>query len=83
MARLTYARLDKLMRNAGFESLAVENRGRRYQHPESGAGLTLPEMPGNDTVLPRHLLAIRAILDAFGHAEPIELTHAFRAVQVS
>ena len=82
MAQFTYARLDRVMRKAGFERIILDPEARRYSHPLSGAAITLPEMPGTDAVLPRHLMAVHVVLGNFGHQDPPELERALRGLRV-
>lgn len=51
----------------------VVEKNRIYLHKETGASIILPDFPADDEVLPRHLLAVQAVLNAFGIAPPPEL----------
>jgi hypothetical protein len=76
MAAMTYGRLDKVLRSLGFTVTILQDGGRTaraYQHPESGAGITLPKFPDEQEVQAGHLVVVRAILDGFGIPEPLEL----------
>jgi hypothetical protein len=79
VTELTYGRLEQLMRSLGFSVHLLEGEARGYQH-ESGARLTLPNLPEQETVLPRHLMAVRTILEAFGIPEPAELAQPTQRV---
>ncbi len=71
MAEVTYDRLDKVLRSLGFAFRGVQDRNKVYRHEETGALVVFPECPPEDLVLPRHLLAVRGILDAYGIADPL------------
>jgi hypothetical protein len=45
---------------------------RVFEHQESGAFMVFPIMPDSDTVLPRHLAAVRVTLDANGLPAPTD-----------
>ena len=72
MKELTYLRLDKILRSLGFASHPLDGNGRGYQHAATGARVTLPTMQNNEKVLPHHMVAVRAILNAFAIPEPDE-----------
>ena len=40
----------------------------------TGALVVFPEFPPDDVVLPRHLLAVKSILRAYGIADPVGFT---------
>jgi hypothetical protein len=44
-----------------------------YKHEPTGALVVIPDLPQDDAVLPHHLVAVRAILDAYGIADPTVL----------
>jgi hypothetical protein len=72
MSEVTYERLDQVLRGLGFSIRPAEQPvpSRWYEHERSGALIALPALPETDPVLPRHLLAARSILDAYGIANP-------------
>ena len=71
MLEVTYRRLDEVLRSLGFSFHGVEQQNRVYHHKETGALVVFPEFPPEDPVLPRHLLTVRSILDAYGIADPL------------
>jgi hypothetical protein len=72
MAELTYGRLDEMLRAMGFSAHVLEEKARVYLEEQTGALIALPLFPQDKEVLPRHLLAVRSILDAYGMADPTE-----------
>jgi hypothetical protein len=71
MTRLTYGRLDEVLRSLGFSARVIADpRAKLYEHRETGALVALPIIPDGENVLPRHLVAVRAVLDAYGIQEP-------------
>ncbi len=80
MSELTYDELEQMLRSLGFSVHLLDEHIRGYQHDASGARLTLPNLPGQEKVLPRHVMAVRTVLDAFGFPEPEEFAgHVPRA----
>ena len=74
MAEVTYARLDRALRSLGFSFRVSEDpKANIYEHRATGALLALPVLPDGDPVQPRHLAAVRAILDAYGISDPTKL----------
>jgi hypothetical protein len=73
MTEVTYGRLEGALRSLGFSLRAVEEKNKVYRHEGTGALVVLPEFPPDDPVIPRHLLAVRAILQAYGIANPTDL----------
>jgi hypothetical protein len=73
-SRVTYRRLDEILRSLGFAFLLFEERTRVYKHEPTGALVVIPDLPQDDTVLPHHLVAVRAILDAYAIADSTVLT---------
>jgi hypothetical protein len=69
---VTYGQLDKVLRSLGFSRrlLTKDPPAVRYEHPETGALITLPPSPADDKVLDYHLVAVRTTLDNYGIAEP-------------
>jgi hypothetical protein len=74
MNGVTYRALDKVLRSLGFTCrvLRQEPAARWYEHPETGAIVSLPLLPEDEEVFPNHLAAVRATLDMYGIAEPLE-----------
>jgi hypothetical protein len=72
MTEVTYSRLEGVLRSLGFSLRAVEEKNKVYHHEGTGAFIVLPEMPPDDPVLSRHLLAVRSILQAYGIADPTD-----------
>jgi len=70
--KLTYGKLDKVLRSLGFSSRLVQGRppARHYEHPETGAFITVPPLPKSDPGMGHHLVAVRVTLDNFGIADP-------------
>jgi hypothetical protein len=51
----------------------VVEKNKVYLHEESGALIVFPEFPASDPVLPYHLGAVRAVLQAYEIADPLDL----------
>lgn len=74
MPEVTYGRLDQVLRSLGFSVRTLAGpKAKVYEHKESGALIALPILPDGATVLPRHLVAVHAILDAYGITDPTDL----------
>jgi hypothetical protein len=73
MAKVTYERLEETLRSYGFSLRGIYEKNKVFSHEETGALVVYPEFPLDEEVLPRHLLAVRAILNAYGIADPMEL----------
>jgi len=73
MAEMTYAQLDKALASVGFTVgvVTTKKKLRVYEHPETGARLTLAFRPDDQTVLPHHLAAIQGTLKVYGIADPL------------
>jgi hypothetical protein len=69
MTQLTYGQLKQVLCSLGFSVHALKGGALGYQH-ESGARLIFPNLPDQDKVMPRHLVAVRVVLEAFGIDEP-------------
>lgn len=71
-ADVTYGQLDKALRSLGFSCRVVQEEppALHYEHPETGAFLTVPPFPENDRVWEHHLVTARVMLDEFGIADP-------------
>jgi hypothetical protein len=72
MQKVTYRRLDEVLRSLGFSAREPEPGTRLYTHEKTGAPIVLPVLPDQDEVLPRHLMGVRMTLEAFGIADPPE-----------
>ena len=72
MTKVTYSRLEEVLRSLGFSLRAVEEKNKVYCHEGTGALIVLPELPPEEPVLPRHLLAVRSILQAYAIADPMD-----------
>jgi hypothetical protein len=72
MPKVTYRRLDEVLRSLGFSVHEPEQGTRLYKHAGSGALIVLPVLPDQEEVLPRHLVGVRMTLEAFGVADPPE-----------
>jgi hypothetical protein len=72
MSEVTYGRLEEALRALGFACRGVQEKNKVYRHEETGALVVFPEFPAAEAVLPRHLVAVRAILEAYGIADPLE-----------
>lgn len=72
---VTYARLDKVLRQMGFSSHVVlgDVKTRVYKHQGTGALIAIAYLPESDAVLPLHLNAVRATLNEYAIANPLEL----------
>ena len=70
MTNVTYNQLEEALRSLGFALRAVKEKNKVYNHEGTGALIVIPEFPPGDPVLPRHLLAVRSILQAYGIADP-------------
>jgi predicted RNA binding protein YcfA (HicA-like mRNA interferase family) len=74
MTQVTYSRLEEVLRSLGFALRAVEEKNKVYRHEATGALVVIPEFRPGESVLPRHLLAVRSILQAYGIADPTDFT---------
>ena len=74
MTKVTYSRLEEVLRSLGFSLRAVKEKNKVYHHEGTGALVVFPEFPPDDPVLPCHLLAARSILQAYGIADPADFT---------
>jgi hypothetical protein len=74
MSEVTYGRLDEVLRSLDFSvRVTVDPKAKVYEHKKTGALVALPICPDSEKVLPRHLVAVRAILDAYGITDPTDL----------
>jgi hypothetical protein len=77
MVEVTYERLDKVLRARGFSVRLLKHHeppARVYEHAATGALIPLPLFPDSDEVLPRHLDAVRVVLDNYGLANSADFT---------
>ena len=72
MTDVTYSRLEGVLRSLGFSLRMIEEKNKVYRHEGTGALVVLPELPLDDPVLPRHLVAVQSILQAYGIADPMD-----------
>jgi hypothetical protein len=72
MSKVTYGRLDRVLRSLGFAVQIVEDAARLYKNEPTGAVIALPPLPEDKEVFPHHLLAVRSILQAYGLADPTD-----------
>jgi hypothetical protein len=72
MTPITYGRIDAVLRSLGF-TLRIEDEARIYEHEPTGALIAIAYFPDTTEVLPRHLVAVRSILEAYGITDPLEL----------
>jgi hypothetical protein len=72
VAEITYGKLDRVLRSLGFAVRVTAENGRLYHHAETGALIGVPGLPFEDAVLPRHLVAARMQLEAFGITDPTD-----------
>jgi hypothetical protein len=73
MSKLTYGRLDAMLRSLGFTVRIVEDKARWYEHKPTGAVVAIPIFPDDEEALQRHLVAVRLALDNFRLTYPAEL----------
>jgi hypothetical protein len=66
MPKTTYGRLDEVLRGLNFTFEGVEKKNRVYIHKETGALIVYPDFQAKKTVLPEHLVGVRATLHAYG-----------------
>ena len=74
MPELTYAQMDKVLSALGFTVQVVTGKKklRVYEHPETGAQLSLAFRPDEETVGPHHLAAIQGTLKVYGIPDPLD-----------
>lgn len=70
MAKMTYGKLDKMLRSLGFSVQMLNGKARGYMHQESGARISLPKLADSKVVLPYHLAAVHITLKSYGISEP-------------
>ena len=69
-----YARMEEILRTLGFTLRGIEEKNKIYHHAATGAVAIFPEFPAENAVLPRHLLAVKSVLQAHGLADPVGFT---------
>lgn len=75
MNQVTYGAVDKVLRSLGFACrvLQQEPAARWYEHPETGAVVSLPLLSDDKPVFPHHLAAVQGTLKVYGIADPLDL----------
>ena len=75
MNGVTYRALDQVLKSLGFTCrvLRQEPAARWYEHPQSGAIVSLPLLPEDQQVFPNHLAAVRGTLEIYGITDPLDL----------
>ena len=70
--KITYGQLDRALKALGFTRrfVAKEPPAVRYEHPGTGALVSVPPFDDADVAMEHHLAAARMALDQFGIAEP-------------
>jgi hypothetical protein len=66
MFKVTYARLDEVLRSLGFTMRGIVDRNKVYEHEQTGALIVFPEYSPDAEVVPGHLLSARTVLKAYG-----------------
>jgi len=74
MPEMTYGRMEEILRALGFSLRGVEENNKVFLHEATGALVVFPAFPAENRVLPRHLLAVKSILQAYGIADPVGFT---------
>jgi hypothetical protein len=74
MIERTYGRMEEVLQALGFTLRGVEEKNKVFAHEATGALVVYPEFPPEKSVLPRHLLAVKSILQAYGIADPVGFT---------
>ena len=72
MPGVTYQRLEEVLESLGFRFRGIQEQNKIFLHEAAGALVVYPEFPSRDEALPRHLVAIRGTLDAYGIADPLD-----------
>jgi len=71
---MTYGRMEEVLHAHGFTPRGVDEKNKVFVHEATGALVVYPEFPLDNLVLPRHLLAVKSILQAYGIADPVGFT---------
>jgi hypothetical protein len=74
MTEMTYGRMEEVLHALGFSLRGVEENNKVFFHQATGALVVYPEFRPEVPVLPRHLLAVKSILKAYGIADPVGFT---------
>lgn len=74
MTEMAYGRMEEVLRTLGFSLRGVEEGNKVFLHEATGALVIFPEFPAENLVLPRHLLAVKSILQAYDIADPLGFT---------
>jgi hypothetical protein len=69
MTEMTYGRMEEILGSLGFTLRGVEERNKVFEH-ETGALVIFPVFAPEAPVLPRHLLAVKSVLKAYGIVDP-------------
>ena len=70
MTEMTYCQLGEILHSLGFSvRVTADPQAIVYEH-ETGALVALPIFQEGKKVLPRHLVAVRAMLEAYRFADP-------------
>jgi hypothetical protein len=74
MPKVTYGQLDNVLRSLGFSLRGIVEKNKVYSHEESGALIVYPVFPDEEEAMPTHVGKVRAILEAYGIANPLDFT---------
>ena len=74
MTKMTYRRMEEVLRELGFSFRGVEEKNKVFLHEATGALVVFPDFPAEQAVFSRHLLAAKSILQAYGIADPVSFT---------
>ena len=74
MTEMTYGRMEEILHALGFTLRSVEEKNKVFVHETTGALVVFPDFPAENPVLPRHLLAVKSILNAYGISDPVRFT---------
>jgi len=71
-SQITYGQLDGTLRTLGFSCRLSESMppARLYDHPDTGASITLSAFPLEDFAYEYHLIGVRIMLDHYGMPDP-------------
>lgn len=72
LTEITYGQLDRALKALGFTRryVAKDPPAVRYEHPRSGALISMPPFEDDEKVIDYHLSGARATLEVFGIADP-------------
>jgi len=74
MTEMTYGRMEEVLGELGFTFRGVQEGNKVFLHEATGALVIFPEFPAETSVLPRHLLAVKSIVQAYGISDPMGFT---------